>query len=455
MTYTFTHLTLEGLAIWELLPKKWKQYYKEHRWEFILINIFAILPDADILFGYHRSYTHSIIIPTTLVFAFLISEGFSKLTGTFSNQTERYFRFLKLALFMWILHIFLDFGWGSLMLFWPLNNNFYDFTVFFRFENKPWLFLPLTLLGIIPDWTILNYQEGLNSFFINLSQTQREQMCGHYINFYIETVMLHVLLLIVWVVVIFIPSFKPNKKNSEKRKRGKNYIKVFVKVLFSRFTVLGSFIILLGITLGPIIGSQYVNKYTFTAELKVTDSYFDPTIGTEISLPKNAVTTIVYTSEVGLVNYTTSIIITNEEHFWTFFNTFDDVSKSYLNRTIDYTNLLKQYNELVQNAKSEAYFQKDLVGEENQKGITIELNNTKQLSKVYFMALISSWNVSKSFVYSANFQIIYTYNRDTEQLEGVVLSIIGVAVVLCDQIVLMLNAWKKHKNSTQKTTIKV
>jgi len=64
MTYTPTHLAVQGLIVWLLLSKNNKAYYKEHRWEFIIINLVAIFPDIDLLFGYHRTYTHSLIIPT-------------------------------------------------------------------------------------------------------------------------------------------------------------------------------------------------------------------------------------------------------------------------------------------------------------------------------------------------------------------------------------------------------
>ena len=449
MTYTFTHLSLEGLAIWWVLPKKLRGYYNKHRWEFITINIFAVLPDLDVLFGYHRSYTHSILIPVTLFLAMLIGEQFSKFTNTFDYHTQRFLRFMKLALLMWMLHIFLDFGWGPLMLFWPLNKNFYDLTVYFRFENKSWLFVPMTLLGIIPNWTILNFNEGMSSFFINLPQSEREQIYGHYVDFYIETVMLHVLLLILWLVIIFIPAFK--RKQSEKRKTKKKIILTTFSRVFSRqFTLLSLFIILLGLILGPIIGTNYQSSYNVNAELKVTDAIFDPTLGIELSVSESTTTEIIYSSQIGLVNYTTSIILTDEEHFWTFFNNFENLSKAYQNESISYMSLVSQYNQLVQEAKKGAYFQEDLVNKTNERGIDIVLNKTSSQSKVYFMALISYWNTSKSFVYSANLELIYTYNRNREQLEGAVLTIIGTIFIVIDQSINIFSA-KTRKRSESKT----
>ncbi|MFW9852010.1 MAG: metal-dependent hydrolase, partial [Candidatus Thorarchaeota archaeon] len=186
MTYTTTHLALQGLTLWLLLSKKDKVYYKEHRWEFILINLFATLPDLDIFFGYHRSYTHSIIIPTFILLCFMIIGRFNKDEGPIETTGQKTIRFIKLASIMWILHIILDLSWGALLLFWPLDSNFYDLTIYLRFSNQPWLFFPLSLVGIIPDWTIYSPTEGQGIFITNLSQQERETLYGEFIDLYIE-----------------------------------------------------------------------------------------------------------------------------------------------------------------------------------------------------------------------------------------------------------------------------
>ncbi|MHA1198120.1 MAG: metal-dependent hydrolase, partial [Candidatus Heimdallarchaeaceae archaeon] len=178
MTYTPTHLALQSLIVWLLLSKKNKSYYKEHRWEFIIISLFAMFPDIDLFFGTHRSYTHSLIIPTFVILSMLVIEKVHKDASPLESPTRRMIRFVKLAALMWLIHIFLDLSWGPLLLFWPVDPNLYDLSIYLRFENASWLFFPLTFVGIIPNWTIYSQTEGQNIYFINLSQEQRQAIYG-------------------------------------------------------------------------------------------------------------------------------------------------------------------------------------------------------------------------------------------------------------------------------------
>ena len=121
-------------------------------------------------------------------------------------------RFVKLSALMWIIHIFLDLSWGPLLLFWPVDPNLYDLSVYLRFENSPWLFFPLTFAGIIPEWTIYSQSEGQNIYFINMTQEQRQAIYGDYINLYIAQFTLHVIVFVVWFVAIVLPAFRRKKK---------------------------------------------------------------------------------------------------------------------------------------------------------------------------------------------------------------------------------------------------
>ena len=453
MAYTTTHFTLQGLVVWLLLSKRNKEYYKAHRWEFILINLFAALADLDIFFGYHRSYTHSLIIPTFFLLSMLVIERFEKRVENVETSGQKTIRFIKLASIMWLLHIFLDLSWGPSLLFWPIDNNLYDVSVFLRFENSAWLFFPLTLLGIYPDWEIYSFNEGQRIFFINLSQQERETLLGNTFDIYIAQLSIEILLAITWIVVILVPIFTKRKgKTKTERKKFFQVLSMIWARIKRQLTLLGGFILVLGLILGPIIGKERTMSYEMTSDYVITQSFFDPTLGIAFENKPQATTQIHFQSQVGIVSYNTTIMLTDNSTFTEFFTNFDNLTLNYNDGNITYEQLTQAYIAELNAAKGKSSFIKQLIGASNEEGLAITLNETEEITPVYLITLVDEWNASESFIYEASIAIDYILHRNQALIEGGILDAIGVLLIITDQVFAFLEI-RKTKNEKRKRTI--
>ena len=450
MTYTPTHLSLQSILVWLLLSKKNKTYYKEHRWEYIIISLFAIFPDIDLLFGAHRSYTHSLILPAFVLLSMIVIELVHQDASPIESPTRKMVRFVKLASLMWIIHIFLDLSWGPLLLFWPIDPNLYDLSIYLRFENTPWLFFPLTFTGIIPDWTIYSLSENQNIYFINMSQEQRQTIYGNYIDLYIAQFTLHVLVFIVWLIAIVFPAFKRKKKTKE-NKKPKKFILTSL-LIWSRIkrhlTLLGLFMILLGLMLGPIIGKEKIMSYNISSNYKSTQTDFDPTLGVYIDSKSQANTFVSFSSDLDLVKYNVTLMLTDNDTFINFFSDFDNLTKVYYDGNITYNQLLSSYFDLVNGVKLVSSYQQKLIHENVLNETTIVLNSTEEGESFYFITLVDEWNLTESYIYQARITISYIIDRKIAQIEGGVLDGIGVAMIVADQIL----AYFQHKRRIKPPT---
>lgn len=212
MTYTSSHITLQGIALWTFMPEKMKDYYKTHKWDLLAINIVAGFPDIDIFFGIHREYTHGIIIPTLILLLSVVYSQIMKKKNKYQSKNKRITRFVSLSMLMWIAHILIDLTWDAIMLFWPLDNHFYDLNLIFRLNASN-----LMLVGIIPQWQIYSKTEGQNMFFINLTQEQRASIFGKFLDLTFPQLTVEIVLAIVWFYVIILPMIKKKEKEVQIR----------------------------------------------------------------------------------------------------------------------------------------------------------------------------------------------------------------------------------------------
>ncbi len=79
----------------------------------ILVALIGNLPDIDVLFGIHRSYTHTLLIPATLFLLGALARyrGYGKVS-----------KFLYVAATLYLTHIVLDMFTGLGPYFWPISN---------------------------------------------------------------------------------------------------------------------------------------------------------------------------------------------------------------------------------------------------------------------------------------------------------------------------------------------
>ncbi len=444
MTYTFTHLSLEGLIIWNLLPKKDKEYFKDHMWYFIVANIFAILPDFDIFFAIHRMYTHSIIIPVFILLILLLLEGINGLRMLHHVKGETIIRILKYSLLMWIFHILLDIGWGPLLLFWPLDNHFYDFTCFFRFSTQSTWLLPLVLVGIIPDWRIYSLKQGQSSFFINLSSQQRQAVFGNSLDLSIEELTLHIFIFLTWIIVILVPAFyqsKTRKEEKNSKKSSKSFILITRKVwqkLNRQLTWLGLFIILLGLIIGPAIGKYNSYNNSFSVSLVSTTTKFDPTLGFILNKNKDQTITLNITTEKGVVDYNSTFMLLNKKDFFYFFESFDNITNAYRSRNISFPEVIHNYRSLVNNASVNSLVSIKLIFNNS---LIFKINNALYDDTYYVLYVINEWNTDYSFVYDTSVTINYITERTSAFNQVFIIISLGAILILTDQFI----DYKSHK----------
>ncbi|MHA1552748.1 MAG: hypothetical protein ACTSQC_12510, partial [Candidatus Heimdallarchaeaceae archaeon] len=251
----------------------------------------------------------------------------------------------------------------------------------------------------------------------------------------IEQFGLHLIIMITWLVVIVLPVFKwkKKKKKSESNKAGK-ILKITWKRITKQLTLFGLFFIGAGLLLGPVIGRERVVNYQVSSDYVNTKNYFDPTLGLVFTNRPQSSTEIIVQSEYGLTPYNTTVVLTNNNTFFNFFNDFDNLTLQYYDQNITYTDMIVGYNYLITPVIEESYFVEYLLHEENTVGLTLVLNKTTVVENTYIIAFVSQWNISDTFYYEATIEINYTFLRREAQIEGLVIGLIGVTLIAVDQL---------------------
>ena len=98
-----THIFLPLIAIYSLRREKFSKIY-------LLMTIFAVLPDFDVFLGIHRSYLHSLLFLIPLAVFVLVIER------VFRSKIE----YAGVAAFFLFSHIFLDFFAGGVPFLYPI-----------------------------------------------------------------------------------------------------------------------------------------------------------------------------------------------------------------------------------------------------------------------------------------------------------------------------------------------
>jgi len=443
MTYTSSHITLQGLALWTFMPDKMKDYYKTHKWDLLAINIVAGLPDIDIFFGIHREYTHGIIIPTLILLLSVLYSQIMKKKDKYQGKNKRFTRFISLSMLMWIIHILIDLTWDAIMVFWPLDNHFYNLDLIFRLNASN-----LVLVGIIPQWQIYSKTEGQNMFFINLTQEQRANIFGKFLDLTIPQLTVEILLALVWFVVIILPMIKRSVKKGEEKDKKREKIVVIGRILKKQLnrqtSAVGLLIILIGLMYGPSAGKVNTYEGSFAVYLANTNSIFDPTLGFSLEKEKARNISLLIKTEITKVNYSAVLLIVDNNTFSTFFNNFLNITEYYYNDSLEYQSLEKQYFDLVEETinKSEIVKEGKITGNMNEVSITL-YNNIEDNIQYHILYLLKEWTPNCSFMYKTTVSLKYMTERVNQFIGGIIIIFSGVIVIVIDQIVSFLEYKKK------------
>lgn len=287
MTLLPSHLSLEGILLWSILPEKDKIRFKQNKKLFWGVLIFSILPDADIFLGIHRGLSHSFFPPIILAIAgVIIYLNYKSVTdidlGTNSEvRTDLksfYGRSAVYASSLWLIHILLDLDY-PLAIFYPLSDRLYQINFAYLVDLAPWLIFPLMIVGINLEITSVSYLQGIQSFFINLSPSQRIEVFGtNVISITIESFFFHLLLFLIFIIIVAKPMNPLPKIKFPKRYKEFQYD----GVIFS----LGMFLIITGLIMGPLIGLDTYEQRAINSSFRVSPTVFSPSVALAVE-PNN------------------------------------------------------------------------------------------------------------------------------------------------------------------------
>jgi hypothetical protein len=286
MTILTTHLSLAGIVFWSFLTSVDKNKFKKKKYLFWVVLVFSILPDIDIFFGVHRGLFHSLIPPSLLVISGISIHTLNQYMTeprnsrqNLANQQLNAFRgrlFLYAGL-LWIFHLILDFEY-PLAIFYPLSDRLYQLDFVYILSLVPWLFFPVMIVGAEFQLTSISYLQGIASYFVNLTPSQRIDVFGtDVIAIRVEDIFIHIILF-----AIFLQMTRPMfpKVSFKKMLLFKSRIKYDGYILTT-----GILILLIGLVMGPMIGTHVTDSSTNNSSFRISSNTFSPSIALSIDPP--------------------------------------------------------------------------------------------------------------------------------------------------------------------------
>ncbi len=429
MTLFPTHISLEGLLFWTFLSPKDKEYFKENKLHFWVIILFTIIPDFDVFFGIHRGISHSLLSPLLLVgIGTIIYSYFKywKLTEH-SSRNSSWGKFVLFCGLLWMTHIFLDLEY-PLAIFYPLSDRLYQINFSILIVMIPWFFLPVGFSGIGLDISSVSYLRGIASYFVNLPVKERVELYGtDPVPLFIEDYLIHFLLFLIFLFIVARPM---SPKVNLTQITAKYDLKQPDKTILG----LGSILIIIGLLMGPFIGTTTFTTDSISSHFQVSESVFSPIVAitfdsTNYLLQPNALETI-HTSLTIDQNppFNSSLVLTHKQDYLNF------VSEVYL---------LFQTHPLNTSDNIATFETSYLLLKNNLFNNTIEINHTIQNeSKLYtrlprgsyaIMGLINDWNSSlllNGTVQSASvrLELEVTSNREMIYFLGISFIVSGIII---------------------------
>ncbi|MHA1992569.1 MAG: metal-dependent hydrolase [Candidatus Hodarchaeales archaeon] len=307
VTWFSTHLALESLFVWMLIGSNLRENYLKTRKTsilFIFTSLAALGPDLDYIIRiltdwipgaesilnifYHRGATHSIFFPLLFVLIGLSiisyynysrpdqasnpNFSFSKLVG---------YSFILASLF-WGMHLILDIdsAEGGMVLFWPFDNGVYQPKILLELLAYPFFLLPWTPLGIKIDVNQSTLQ-SLQSYLLNWTPDQIIDYFGKpEFSLLLAGLILHLIIFLLYLNYVIKPiisglRIKPITLFPRIREKLKNFKLYWKRV--SKYLLVSSLIFLvIGFSLGPMLGSEIHDSKTVRSTIRFTNTTFSP-----------------------------------------------------------------------------------------------------------------------------------------------------------------------------------
>ena len=408
MTWATTHLAVESLIVFLLLPSEKKKYYSRNRRKWMIISLLAELPDLDTFTRVHRSFSHSFVVAIVVSLILYLSLRRMKII----QENPSLMTAITYLPIFWIVHILFDLGFGPLQLFYPLTDSFYLVSFSLLFSLKPLGPIPFLLTGIKIDIKVLTPSAGVRSFISNLSYEERLAIFGtSNISYPIDDFPLHATLFIGWLLwasspwlrtkIGFIVQTVGFSKSGTTLQQIIKWTRTTPEgVLSIGFSFL-TFLLLITASLVP--ASQPVSIVT-SWDLKMLTEQATLMQGREIILPE-------------VMNVSTKLYfpasITNITIGYTLLDQFpNELEKSINNLLKNWTGVFatpdfkKFYQASLQNLSSLLPELTSITLRNQTQIVSFTLQNVQQFSVLF---LLLDWNASSSFIKQGTLQITGTH----------------------------------------------
>ncbi|UCE14041.1 MAG: metal-dependent hydrolase [Candidatus Heimdallarchaeota archaeon] len=444
MTFTPTHISLEGILLWSFIPSSEKKRFQQNKLFFWIVLAFSLIPDLDIfLVGQHRGLAHSMIIPLILsILGTLIyyhyhysdmSNGNKELNEFYGiNRSEKYSFIGRCVLYagiLWLVHIFLDWEY-PLAIFYPLSDRLYQFNFTIFLDVMPWFIFPSMIVGLGFKITGISYLSGLTTFFTNLTPETRVKLYGEApVEFPIDDFFIHVLLFIIFLVYVARP-MTPTIKLKQFSDWSKD-IQFDGPILG-----LGIILIVIGLNIGPMIGTHTTDSDSISSDFEMSTSVFSPTIALTFDTTNYFLqpSTIFHVEGTLVTDSDNSfdhvVLVTTEEEYDNFSTGVSDIFTQFPPNTSDNHDAFETE---FQNLLDDLYGSSLAMNLTNFNETKIE---TKLLSGSYaIMAVIENWNSSlildgTHLSENAELEVIISSSRITLLVFGFSSIILGIVVTV-------------------------
>jgi hypothetical protein len=450
MTLAPTHIALEGFLVWAGMGKNNRELFKKHRGVFTLLTLSAIIPDLDVFFYIHRTYLNSLVWYVGLIIAVLGWLSFRKYVQKkqepLGEKGQLIWRSLILIGVFCILHIILDLNPGPVLLFYPFDNRMYSWNV-----TMVWDLDSVFLLKEINfDWTSVSFNEGLNTYFLNLTPQERIEYFGsEFVEIFVNEFPIHLLTFLAWLV--FFPGlFFVNWL--QKFNRPKNF---FAKIKKFKNPLLAAGFLLLvgGLILGPAFRLHRVEERAMTNQLSFTQEEVLYGAIQSFGLDGNDALSVQGAFAGNTSNVDIGIAIANNSQFSDLNSNLSTIFDQYTNNSLSYSNLTSAYRSTVQMFLANA-LNSTLLEPNTTKAISYSL---PQKTTLYSIILIAEWNSSAELFVQTQLIATLSIERVQEFYTGIGIAIVGFTTMMVPLSLtsrdLIQEAKKEEKDEAEGKTV--
>ncbi len=434
MTIGTTHIAVQALVIWGFMGKKNREIFREKRWLFVLLSLFAILPDFDTLFYIHRTYMHSIVWPLLVIIGVLIYLSVIKLRKKeLTEKADLITRSIIIASVFVLLHSILDLNPGPVMLFYPFDDRLYRWSAVIVLDLDSFLLFK----GFDFEWTSISFNEGIDNSLLNLTPSERLEYFGfEFIGWIIYDFPIHVLAFFTWLVffpgIALVDSLKKYKKPEKFFSKMKDFKRPLLAI--------GLIVLSFGLILGPAFKLNRTETRENTSYFTFTEDETNYGFAQSFELDKNDILQLHGDFAGNNTECNITIAIASEEQFDAVNDDLDELITQYNNDSnFTYNWLTGNYTLVVDDFLNNS-FTYDYLTPNNTDSISFTL---PAKMKLYSVVLLEDWNTSVDF--EAEILALSTLHikRTLEFYFGLAFAILG-SVITTIPVALTINNWREN-----------